>query len=142
MTLCGDQVYILSGYNVSKQPSNAVYTCSLNALLQSCTTLQEMGKIAVWKTIADLPVTESTCVSLHGQLLAIGGRDSSFKSRSTAAVFKYNLSLKCWEVISHMLTPRHLCFAAVMSDNRLIVVGGENSTLLNDSVEVAMISIH
>ena len=102
--------------------------------------MQETGKIAVWKTIADLPVTESTCVSLHGQLLAIGGQDSS--SKSTTAVFKYDLSLKCWEVISHMLTPRHLCFAAVMSDNRLIVVGGENSTLLNDSVEVATISIH
>lgn len=140
MSLCGDQVYILGGYDESKQPSSAVYTCSLNALLHSSTTFQETSKIAVWQTIADLPVTESTCVSLHGQLLAIGGRDSSLKS--TTAVFKYSLSLKCWELISHMFTPRHLCFAAVISNNRLVVVGGENSTLPDDSVEVAMISIH
>ena len=32
----------------------------------------------VWERMSDLPVTESTAVSLHNQLLAVGGRDSEF----------------------------------------------------------------
>ena len=32
-----------------------------------------------------------------------------------------------WEVISHMLTPRIKCFAAVLPGNRVMVVGGHTN---------------
>ena len=66
-------------------------------------------------------------MSLHGQLLAVGGREST--SRSTTAVYKYNVITRCWEVISHMTSARHLCFAAVLPGNRLMVAGGESGKL-------------
>ena len=124
VTLYGEYVCILRGYDELKQPSRAVYTCSLTALLgsnmkknyndpskhQSALLLTK-----VWKRVADLPVTESTAVSLYDQLLAVGGRDLEFSS--TLAIYKYSFVSNLWEVISHMLTPRHLCFAAMILDH-------------------------
>ena len=144
MTLCGDHVYILGGYDELRKPSRTVYTCLLTALLESGRNNDppkqqstfSSGK--VWNRVADLPVTESTVVSLYDQLLAVGGRDSEFIS--TSAVYKYSLVNRSWAVISHMFTPRHLCFAAVVPDNRVLVVGGENGRFATDSVETAISS--
>ena len=46
--------------------------CSLQALLSN--------QLNAWQKIADLPLTESTCVSLHGRVLAIGGVDAANQS--------------------------------------------------------------
>ena len=144
MTLCGDHVYILGGYDELKKPSRIVYTCSLTTLLESYINYdtskhQSAFSSKVWERVADLPVTESTAVSLYDQPLAIGGRDSEFVS--TSAIYKYSFVSKSWEVISHMLTPRHLCFAAVIPDNKILVVGGESGRFAIDSLEVAISSI-
>ena len=147
MVLCGEHVYILGGYDDLKKPTNTAYTCSLAALLrsrnssQSCDgmTYQSTLSSGVWKRITDLPVTDSTAVSLYDQLLAVGGRDPDLKS--TSAVHKYNLVTKSWEIISHMSTARHLCFAVVIPDSRVLVVGGETGKYANDSMEIATSSV-
>ena len=98
---------------------------------------------AVWSKIADLPVTYSSCVSFHGNLLAIGGRSSVTKLAMTDIHVYKQLSNR-WEVISHMTKPRRQCFAGVLqSDNQLIVVGGEtsnNSNEDNDIMEIATLA--
>ena len=148
MTLCGGHVVILGGYDELKKPTRVVYTCSLIALLESDgiydvnDPLKHQSAFAsskVWKRVTDLPVTESTAVSLYDQLLAIGGRD--YELISTSAVYKYSFVNNSWDIISHMLTPRHLCFAAVIPDNRVLVVGGESGRIAIDSVEVGTSSI-
>ena len=143
-TLCGDHVYILGGYDELKKPSKAVYTCLLTTLLESDrnsgpSKQQSAFLSKVWTRVADLPVTESTAVSLYDQLLAVGGRDS--ECTSTSAVYKYSFVSKSWAIISHMVTPRHLCFAVVIPDNRVLVVGGEIGRSATDSVEIAISSI-
>ena len=134
-SVCGDQVYILGGSNM--------YTCSLQALLQSCklflASFRNRGA-RVWKEVAAPPVTETTCVSIHGQLLAIGGED--LDQKPTSAVHMYSLTTDSWEIISHMGTPRHDCIAAVLPNNQLMVVGGrtgKNFRTDTDSVEFAII---
>ena len=125
-TICGDQLYLLGGKH-NYHPTKSVYTCSVSALLQTCTqrsSLEERTSKAgtgVWSKLANLPVTESTCVTFCGQLLAIGGRDSDKKP--TTAVYMYNPSTNSWNVISHMTTARISPFAAVLPDNQLMVVG-------------------
>ena len=164
-TLCGDQVYMLGGWNRSL-PSNAVFTCSLNALLQSCQsqsprspeerkaslfthlgaqlkTLSLTSRPKVWHQLADTPVTYSTCASLHGKLLAVGGCDSAYKE-TTTAINMYNTTTDSWEVISHMATARHQCLVAVLPHNELMVVGGFGSGISHsmkaaNSVEIAAI---
>ena len=134
LTLCGDVVYLLGGFSNNKTDisNHPVYSSSLSSLLLSAgssslggclvSTLTQSNRGSMWNRVADLPVTLSTGVSLRGRLLAIGGMDSDKKS--TTAVHMYQPTTNSWEVISHMTTPRYLCFAAVLPDNQLIVVGG------------------
>ena len=131
----GDQLYVLGGDLLRK----SVYTCSVSALLQTCTqksSLEERtnalslsnSSSGVWSEFPDLPVSQSTCVTFCGQLLAVGGLDSDKKP--TTAVYMYNQATNSWTVISHMATARRGCFAAVLPNNQLMVVGGE--TEIND----------
>ena len=85
-------------------------------------TLAQLSGSSIWNRVADLPVKRFNGVSLHGRLLTIGGGNSNYKP--TAAVHMYHPTTNSWEAISHITTPRALCLAAVLPDNRLMVVGG------------------
>ena len=90
----------------------------------------------MWKKVAAPPVTETTCVSIHGQLLAIGGKDSDKKP--TTAIHMYNQTANSWEVVSHMRTPWWNCIAAVLPKNQLMVIGGSTvdfAAIATDSTE-------
>ena len=146
-TICGDCVYVLGATNRFHNSTKSVFTCSLSALLQSSqpTSLTRRFQAAlratstsVWSKVADLPVVNSTCVSLQGRLLAIGGGDSD--SISTTAVRMYDPTTNSWSETSHMTTPRNWCFAAVLPGNRVIAVGGytgKGDSSQTDSVEIA-----
>ena len=131
--VCGDHVYIMG--------ESKMYACS-----ESVFTLIHKSFLArlwnrhtgVWKKIAAPPVVETTCVSIHGRLLAIGGKGSD--KQPTTAIHMYTPTTDSWEVISHMGTPRWNCIAAVLPDNQLMVIGGSTvgyAALATDSTEFA-----
>ena len=139
-SVCGDKLYIIVG-------ESNMYTCSLqplvaskkSVLLQTCRSVLG-GTIATsWKKVAAPPVTLTTCVSIHGRLLAVGGVDSDRKP--TSAVHMYNPTTDSWEVIGHMGTPRYryYCIAAVLPNNQLMLVGGYIGNVSTNSVEFASI---
>ena len=138
-TVCGDRIYILGEACSS---TKSIYTCTLSVLLQSRKLSAHLKKTSsadrasIWCKVADLPVTYSTCVSFHGRLLAIGGMDSG---KTTTAVYMYNSATNSWEIISHMKNGRCECFAAVLPDNQLMVVGGRTRDNFSgsDTVEFA-----
>ena len=103
-----------------------MYTCSVITLVQSrksfLASLMNRGA-RVWKEVATPPVTGTTCVSIHGRMLAIGGKDSGKKP--TTAIHMYNPTTDSWEVISHMGSPRYACITAVFPNyDELMIVGG------------------
>ena len=65
-TICGDKIYLVGGQDKNGTSTNSILTSSLTDLLQSRTN-------SVWHLIADLPVSQSTCVTLNKRLLAVGG---------------------------------------------------------------------
>ena len=150
-TLSGDKVYMLGGFYQNDKQSKSAFTCSLAALLQSCqphslgARLKTLSLASapipsgpkVWHQLADTPVTLSSCTSLHGRLLAVGGNDSDDKAAT--AVHMYNTTNNSWEVISHMATPRSQCLVTVLSHNKLMVVGGLTLGDKTNSVEIATI---
>ena len=148
-TLCRDQVYLLGGIDQSAKQSKSVFACSLAALLQSCRpqfpgadqkTLLSASESKVWHKLPESPYCLSTCTSLHGQLLAVGGCEllGTFV-RKTTMIHMYNTTTNKWEIISHMITPRYRCQVAVFPRNELMVVGGRTPDGLNNSVEIATI---
>ena len=120
VTICGDRVYLVGGKNQDRQRTELVFTCYLNALLQS------QSSHSVWNTVTDIAVKRTTCVTLNGQLLAVGGEDAHKKD--TNNIYSYNTETSSWDVISHMPTPRCWCLVAVLPGNKLMVVGGETNT--------------
>jgi serine/threonine protein kinase len=132
--ICGDRVYILG--------VSSMYTCSVATLVQSCKSFLASSRkrdTGVWSELAALPVTNTTCVSIHDQLLAVGGTDSDEKS--TTAIRMYNPTTDSWEVISHMGTPRWNCIAAVLPNNHLMVVGGHTSEDISGTNSVEFASV-
>ena len=148
-TICGDQVYMLGGFDWCEKYTTSLFTCSLAALLESyqpqslgarLNTLSLASRPKVWQQLADTPVTYSSWIALHGKLLAVGGKDSD--DNPTAAIHMYNATTNSWEIISHMKTPRWRCLVAVLPHNKLMVVGGCTSgsgVSCTDSVEIATI---
>ena len=145
-TVCGDNLYLVGGFAKS-DPTKSVLTCSLSALVQSAkpATLGGRSEKAfsqteqVWREVASLPVVYSTCASLNGQLIAVGGWDS-YNEKTTNSVYAYDPTTDRWDVISTMPTARYLCLVAVLPGNQLMVVGGcTDSTYgtMTDKVEVA-----
>ena len=138
LQISGDTIYVLGAYDIENEPIKSVYTCTLN-LLQSRNSQSHLARSPsqVWSRVTDIPAVNSSYVSLHGQLIAIGGKDSD--NKCTTAVHMYNPSSDSWEVISHMAIPRSSCYAAVLPVNQLIVVGGCTGSGLTktNSVEIA-----
>ena len=127
-TVCGDCIYLVGGCGQHGW-TTSVFTCSLSTLLQSESNSQ------VWDTIADLPVTCSTCATLNEQVVAVGGRYSDKKV--TNNIYSYNTQTNSWEVISQMPTPRCWCLVTVLPGNKLMVIGGRTGTRETDIVETA-----
>ena len=153
--VCGDRVYILGGKDRYGQSTTAVYSCSVTALLKSCKSrfckahhplLLERplppshDKPSVWSRVADLPVVGSTCVSLNGQVVAVGGRELNHSA--TTAVHVFNPSANSWVPLDQrMSTPRTECFAAVLPGNHLMITGGYiAASSLANTVEIAAVS--
>ena len=143
-TVCGDNLYLVGGVDGS-DATKSVLTCSLSALVQSAkpATLGGRSEKAfsqteqVWRKVASLPVTRSTCASLNGQLIAVGGLDSH-NNKTTNSVYAYDSTTDRWDVISTMPTARYCCLVAVLPGNQLMVVGGYTGDGMTDKVEVAM----
>ena len=136
MTICGDQLYMLGGWD-NKGRTKSVLTCSLTELLQSSSSSS-----SIWHRVADhdAPAYLSTCAAVNGELLAVGGCDKDWKSSS--AIHKYNPTTNSWDLISDMPTARRYTLAAVLPTNEMMVVGGNITTLTSiDKVEVALFSL-
>ena len=118
ITLCGDRVYLLGGKDASRKPSQSVYACKIPQLLETSKSKP------VWNRRTDLLVTNSTCVTFNGHLLAIGGEHCDSTGKPTTAVQRYDPISNSWKVVGQMLSIRSKCFAAVLPDNQLMVVGG------------------
>ena len=135
-TVCGGCLYLLGGYK-SINSTHAVFTCTLDSLLHSChppsQTPPHTNETGVWQRIADVPMERSTCTTLNGRVLAVGGQDSH--GTRTADVYMYNADSDSWPLVGNMSTARFLCLVVGLRDY-IVVVGGKTS-----SVEVGYLQL-
>ena len=135
-TVCGDQVYMLGGFDKNDN-TTSMLACSLEVLLQSCS---ETSCGSVWQRITDVPVHLSTCVAIDEDLVAVGGRNE--RKDTTAAVYKYNPTIDSWDLVSYMPTGRYNCLATLLPSKEMIVVGGHTPPIfaVTDKVEIATVT--
>ena len=135
VAVCGDRVYFVG--------ESTMYACSVSSLVQPRASLLITFRdkvLGVWKEAATPPVTNTACVTIHGRLVAIGGKDSD--ENPTTYVHMYNSTTNSWQLINDMATPRRDCIAAVLKNNQLMVVGGytgKRDHTETDSMELATI---
>ena len=135
-TICGDQLYMLGGWD-DKDLTKSVLTCSLTELLQSSSSLSSSS---IWRRVADAPAYRSTCAAVNGELLAVGGRNKDDKPSS--AIHKYNPTTNSWDLISNTPTAKWHSLIAVLPTNEMMVVGGRTELIGYDlnTIEIANFS--
>ena len=144
-TVCGGRLYLLGGEDKKGNPTCAVFTCTLDSLLHSChppsQTPPHTNEAGVWQRIADVPMTYSTCTTLNGRVLAVGGEDSH--GTPTADVYMYNADSDSWPLVGHMSTVRSECVVVGLRDC-IIAVGGfilSGLYTITSSVEVGYLQL-
>ena len=70
----------------------------------------------------------STLVTVKGYLLAVGGWSITEK-RPTKEIYQYTPSTDSWHIVSQLNVARSKCTAALLPDNKLMVVGGGSNWL-------------
>ena len=135
-TLCGEQLYMLGGFQAGDTITKSVLTCSLPSLLQSCS---ETSSGQVWHGIADVPMYLSTCAAINGELVAVGGCDR--EQNSASSIHKYNPTTDSRDFFSHTeVASRHLSFVAILPTIEIMVVGGETDSVdITDQVEIGWV---
>ena len=132
-TVCRDQLFMLGGFGRAGFKTNLVFTCSLAKLLPTCS---KSPFDSVWYTTSDIPVYASTCASINGELVAVGGED--LDEETTSVIYNYNSTTDSWDFIGNMPTARCHSLVAVLPTNEMMVVGGNTGDgNISNIVEVA-----
>ena len=131
ISICGERLYMLGGGN-ENGPTHSVLSCSVPELLRSCQPQPLAGNLkprtapanqsTIWTCIADVPHYMSSCATLCGKLVAVGGCDEA--DNDTGAITGYNERTNSWEAMGNMPTARQWALVAIVLDEKLMVVGG------------------
>ena len=121
-TVCGDRVYLVGGEEAKCNWTKFVFTYCLSALMGT------KMKSLEWNVTSELPVCQSTCVTLNGKLLVVGGIDVDQKD--TNNIYSYNTETNSWKIISHMPIPQSRCLVTVLPGEKLMVVRSTRSSYI------------
>ena len=127
ISICGERLYMLGGYDQTDW-TRSVLSCSIPELLQSCQTQPLAGKLqtapanksTIWRQVADASHYWSSCATLCGQLVAVGGEEAN---ENTSAISVYNETTDSWEAMGNMPTARCRALVAILN-GKMMVVGG------------------
>lgn len=112
-TLCNDKLFVIG--------MDRGFSCSLHNLLSRT---QYQPKCDIWKSLPNLPVTDSTAAILHAQLVLIGGI-SPKQGKAYPVDSIYQLLDEGWVKIGTMKHPRVHCLVVQLSSTKLLILGGQ-----------------
>ena len=81
---------------------------------------------SAWKTLPNTPTYRPAAAVLAGNLLAIGGSETSEGGVDKKEVYMYSPSTNSWIYISDLPAPRGGTAVAVLSSTRVLVIGGRS----------------
>ena len=133
VSICGERLYMLGGKDQTGW-THSVLSCSVPELLQSCRPQQPTiwqrvaGKLrtapanqsTIWRCVADVSHCYSSCATLCGQLVAVGGEEAG---ENISTITGYNELTDSWEAMGDMPTARCQALVAILN-GKMMVVGG------------------
>ena len=78
---------------------------------------------AQWHTIHDTPLENSTAITVHGSLLAVGG---SHGGQRRSAIHVYNQEKNVWNKVGDLPTEKQDCACCLLPSGEILVAGGED----------------
>ena len=132
ISICGEMLYMLGGVDQTGRGTCSVLSCSIPEQLQSCQTQPIAGKLqtapanksTIWRQVADAPHILSSCATLCGQLVAVGGCNVAGLTSAITVYNKRTDSWPAWEAMGDMPTAQTEALVAIL-DGKMMVVGGE-----------------
>ena len=126
----GNTCYALGGYDGSYL-NQALYA-SVDDLLRNAVPANQTTHSgssdtqSAWKTLPNTPIYGPAAAVPAGNLLAIGGKETSEGGAAKKEVYMYSPSTNSWIYISDLPAPRSHTAVAVLSSTRVLVIGGLN----------------
>ncbi len=133
ISICGERLYMLGGFTETSRTCSAL-SCSIPKLLLSC-QLEPLPS-TVWRQVADVPYFYSSCATLCGQLIAVGGYHEIYGN--IKVIIAYNEETNSWEYMTDIPTARRWALVAILK-GKIMVVGGEDSRSYGNELDVVEI---
>jgi hypothetical protein len=124
----GNTCYALGGYSDSYL-NQALYA-SVDDLLGNAVPANQTTHSgssdtqSAWKTLPNTPTYQPAAAVLAGNLLAIGGDETSKGGAAKKEVYMYSPSTNSWIYISDLPAPRAITAVAILSSTEILVIGG------------------
>jgi hypothetical protein len=115
----GNMWYLMDGFGYAE----SVLCASLDDLVTAAASLSVVTTTQrlVWNLLPTMfSLRGSTATSLHGALVALGGRGG----HSHQCLYAYQPSRKSWIKAGEMPIERHQCACAILPSGELFIVGG------------------
>ena len=125
----GNTCYASGGFTFLSRLNQAVHA-SVDDILRNAVPVNQTthsgstDTLSAWKTLANTPTYEPAAAMLTGNLLAIGGKETSLGGADKKEVYIYSPSTNSWIYISDLPEPRSHTTVAVLSSTEILVVGG------------------
>ena len=129
LTCIGNTCYALGGIKISSR-LNQVHYASVDNLLHNAvpgnqtTHCGSSDTQSAWKTLPNTPTYQPAAAMLAGNLLAIGGEETSEGGAAKKEVYMYSPSTNSWLHFSDLPEPRSSAAVAVLSSTEILVIGG------------------
>ena len=123
----GNACYALGGYNGSHL-NQALYA-SVDDLLGNAVPANQTtysgssDTQSAWKTLPNTSTYRPAVAVLAGNLLAIGGLQTSGGGASKKEIYMYSPSTNSWVYVSDLPAPQSLTAVAVLSSTEILVIG-------------------
>ena len=130
LVVIGNTCYALGGYKYLSYFNQALHA-SVDDLLHNAVPANQTthsGSSAntqsAWKTLANTPTYQPAAAMLAGNLLAIGGNETSEGGADKKEVYMFSPSTNSWIYISDLPEPRSYTAVAVLLSTEILVIGG------------------
>ena len=119
--IVGNMFYLSCGLNEQCEPSTSVYAAPLDSLSK-----HELH----WEGVTETPWQYSVAIGVYGAHLLVmgGGRKDEDNVTVTSSIYAYHPVDHAWNMVASLPAPRLQSSAICVADNRIVVMGGRNST--------------